>query len=361
MYSPEQTTPTSLEDEGILVKRENLAYATERGDQEGYDLAFHHQGEYDYSDVYLDDLHNGWDKGESMKLAPTMTNFGYDWEKPQAIPQQYEEVVTGEGVIGGVVGYTDSVGTLVKQEPINTDLQPQEEDQQIEEDQEETTSPAQPRSDLVTYELSFTDYEYDLHLKDGNWDKEDTLKLTSLVSTFGFDWDRVSQSFKDPAKNSESCKERYDRLINFLRTKNPHFFQQAMTMQAPTTCVPGTAATASPSPYNVPSLSSSLGSFIASKKRKADVALPSKGKPNDSYICDNDAASKKKRSRRTASEIERNYKCAVPNCLKAYGSEGALKMHVKLKHPLVKTGSQTTASPVVNGGRTWGNNWTASY
>ncbi len=41
----------------------------------------------------------------------------------------------------------------------------------------------------------------------------------------------------------------------------------------------------------------------------------------------------RKRMRRTASEIDRNYKCEMPNCTKSYGSEGALKMHMKLKHP----------------------------
>ena len=44
----------------------------------------------------------------------------------------------------------------------------------------------------------------------------------------------------------------------------------------------------------------------------------------------------KKRKRRTAAEIERKYKCEMPNCTKSYGSEGALTMHVKLKHPGVK-------------------------
>jgi len=40
----------------------------------------------------------------------------------------------------------------------------------------------------------------------------------------------------------------------------------------------------------------------------------------------------KKRHRRTAQEIERKYRCEAPSCGKAYGSEGALKMHIRLKH-----------------------------
>eukprot|EP01103_Thecamoeba_quadrilineata_P002266 TRINITY_DN12250_c0_g1_i1.p1 TRINITY_DN12250_c0_g1~~TRINITY_DN12250_c0_g1_i1.p1 ORF type:complete len:377 (-),score=68.55 TRINITY_DN12250_c0_g1_i1:197-1213(-) len=39
-----------------------------------------------------------------------------------------------------------------------------------------------------------------------------------------------------------------------------------------------------------------------------------------------------KRQRRTASEIRRLYLCQIPHCKKSYGSEAALKMHVKLKH-----------------------------
>eukprot|EP01129_Flabellula_baltica_P002276 TRINITY_DN120_c0_g1_i1.p1 TRINITY_DN120_c0_g1~~TRINITY_DN120_c0_g1_i1.p1 ORF type:complete len:209 (+),score=42.45 TRINITY_DN120_c0_g1_i1:206-832(+) len=40
----------------------------------------------------------------------------------------------------------------------------------------------------------------------------------------------------------------------------------------------------------------------------------------------------KKRKRRKASLIERKYKCAHPECVRAYGSKAALKYHVKTKH-----------------------------
>ena len=40
-----------------------------------------------------------------------------------------------------------------------------------------------------------------------------------------------------------------------------------------------------------------------------------------------------KRYRRTASEIERRYKCPIENCQRAYGCEGSLNQHIKLKHP----------------------------
>lgn len=42
---------------------------------------------------------------------------------------------------------------------------------------------------------------------------------------------------------------------------------------------------------------------------------------------------KRKRVRRTASEIHRHYKCLVESCQKSYGSEGSLNQHIKLKHP----------------------------
>jgi len=41
---------------------------------------------------------------------------------------------------------------------------------------------------------------------------------------------------------------------------------------------------------------------------------------------------KKKRNRRTATEIARHYKCPIEDCPKSYGSEGSLNQHIKLKH-----------------------------
>jgi len=44
---------------------------------------------------------------------------------------------------------------------------------------------------------------------------------------------------------------------------------------------------------------------------------------------------KKKRHRRKASQIDRMYKCQEKHCNRSYGTEGALKMHIKIKHPYV--------------------------
>jgi len=54
---------------------------------------------------------------------------------------------------------------------------------------------------------------------------------------------------------------------------------------------------------------------------------------NETKALDESAEEKKKRFRRTASEIDRHYRCPVETCQKSYGSEGSLNQHVKLKHP----------------------------
>ena len=41
---------------------------------------------------------------------------------------------------------------------------------------------------------------------------------------------------------------------------------------------------------------------------------------------------KKKRHRRTATEIARHYRCPIEGCPKSYGGEGSLNQHIKLKH-----------------------------
>lgn len=42
---------------------------------------------------------------------------------------------------------------------------------------------------------------------------------------------------------------------------------------------------------------------------------------------------KKKRTRRCANEIKRDFICKAEKCGKSYGSEGSLLQHFKLKHP----------------------------
>eukprot|EP00644_Phytophthora_capsici_P014801 jgi/Phyca11/19878/fgenesh1_pg.PHYCAscaffold_53_\ len=45
------------------------------------------------------------------------------------------------------------------------------------------------------------------------------------------------------------------------------------------------------------------------------------------------SSTSKKRRRRSAAEIDRKFKCLVADCPKAYGSEGSLIHHQKIKHP----------------------------
>ena len=47
-----------------------------------------------------------------------------------------------------------------------------------------------------------------------------------------------------------------------------------------------------------------------------------------------------KRYRRTANEIERRFRCPVESCMKAYGCEGSLNQHIKIKHPGLYVPSQ---------------------
>ncbi|CAD8149036.1 unnamed protein product [Paramecium pentaurelia] len=45
-----------------------------------------------------------------------------------------------------------------------------------------------------------------------------------------------------------------------------------------------------------------------------------------------EATSKKKKNRRTAAQIEKNFECPYKNCLKQYGSDVSLNLHIKFKH-----------------------------
>ncbi|CAD8103532.1 unnamed protein product [Paramecium primaurelia] len=45
-----------------------------------------------------------------------------------------------------------------------------------------------------------------------------------------------------------------------------------------------------------------------------------------------EATNKKKKKRRTAAEIDKNFKCPYKNCEKLYGSDVSLNLHIKFKH-----------------------------
>ncbi|PRP84116.1 hypothetical protein PROFUN_04107 [Planoprotostelium fungivorum] len=49
---------------------------------------------------------------------------------------------------------------------------------------------------------------------------------------------------------------------------------------------------------------------------------------------------KPKKVRRKREDVERRCNCPIKGCIKAYGSEGALKTHIKIKHPSEKIASE---------------------
>ncbi|RHY30693.1 hypothetical protein DYB32_004093 [Aphanomyces invadans] len=54
---------------------------------------------------------------------------------------------------------------------------------------------------------------------------------------------------------------------------------------------------------------------------------------------------KKKRRRRTAAQIDRKYVCSYAGCKKAYGSEGSLTQHMRLKHRSLTLSHRDRGSP----------------
>jgi hypothetical protein len=93
---------------------------------------------------------------------------------------------------------------------------------------------------------------------------------------------------------------------------------------------------AKPAPVTVPARPSLSMSSSSKRKSKSKSATSGSNGADGGKDGGDDGTPAKRRRRRTAAEIERKFKCEMPNCTKAYGSEGALKMHIKLKHPGVK-------------------------
>eukprot|EP01133_Synstelium_polycarpum_P018138 gene18138-21681_t len=161
-------------------------------------------------------------------------------------------------------------------------------------------------------------------LRDPQWNEKETMLLIELVGALGFNWEEVGKRLN---KKGEDCHLRYDLVIKVFESK-PRDINQS----------------SSSSPIQSPSLNSSLPSppedyqsddkFDGSRRRKSTTMLD----PNV-----------KKRHRRTASEIDRSFKCYLLSCNKSYGTEGALKMHIKLKHPGAKIPNSYLASPTLNG------------
>jgi len=73
-------------------------------------------------------------------------------------------------------------------------------------------------------------------------------------------------------------------------------------------------------------IAQALEDLHCEKKRSTD--------PDETCMADGDVGTqpKPKKRRRRRHEIARNFKCSLTGCTKSYGSEGALKTHVRLKH-----------------------------
>lgn len=56
-----------------------------------------------------------------------------------------------------------------------------------------------------------------------------------------------------------------------------------------------------------------------------------------------EGSEKKKRHRRAAKEITREFRCPKSTCLKSYGSEGSLNQHIRLKHPEIEIPKSSNA------------------
>jgi len=157
------------------------------------------------------------------------------------------------------------------------------------------------------------------------WGRRDIEQLLNLVSRFGVhQWKMISMNMTCSLKSELDCQEFYSFLMNCAN-------KMVEGSRNKTTTNTNTTTTTSPNNNN-------------NNVSKISVELPPE--MNNSYkpcdILSNKPIrdKKKKRYRRKASQIERLYKCQEKYCNRAYGTEGALKMHIKLKHPSVKYDSK---------------------
>lgn len=114
----------------------------------------------------------------------------------------------------------------------------------------------------------------------------------------------------------------------------PSSTQTIITTKTPIVAATNSSPTFSPSPSP-----ESLPASTKKRERKREEDSPSGSSE------DNDEEKGKKRHRRTAGEIERKHVCKAVTCGKAYGSEGALKMHIRLKHPDLASSTNSLSSP----------------
>ncbi|KAF0690088.1 Aste57867_18482 [Aphanomyces stellatus] len=79
-------------------------------------------------------------------------------------------------------------------------------------------------------------------------------------------------------------------------------------------------------------LPSSECSTLTCTSREDEPPTPTSCRLDDDLMGEEEPCEKKKRRRRTAAQIDRKYVCSYAGCKKAYGSEGSLTQHMRLKH-----------------------------
>lgn len=141
------------------------------------------------------------------------------------------------------------------------------------------------------------------------WTQDQIIKLIEFTKTKRPDWNYVAKAVG--GKSAEDAKSWYE----FVRVLHKHNWEKVKSPEE--------------------SLESS-----GSESPKHQTSDKSQPLDDDMSSDDEDDEEKKKRRyRRKATQIERLYKCQEKNCNRSYGTEGALKMHLKLKHAGVRYNS----------------------
>eukprot|EP01120_Amphizonella_sp_Union-15-10_P012310 TRINITY_DN5443_c0_g1_i3.p1 TRINITY_DN5443_c0_g1~~TRINITY_DN5443_c0_g1_i3.p1 ORF type:complete len:507 (-),score=88.03 TRINITY_DN5443_c0_g1_i3:167-1687(-) len=181
--------------------------------------------------------------------------------------------------------------------------------------------------------FTFSDEEYERYLKHESWTLEETRTLLDSAFPLKFDWHKIGERLNISPKE---CKQRYltiKQILDEVRASTPG---ESSSSSGSNKCASSTRAT--------------LKEIFAQRAQSKHNSEEGKRK-RESYSPGN---GKKRRVRRTAAEIERNWRCDINSCNKAYGTEGALKMHMKLKHPGFKQSKPKTlqapgSSKTING------------
>jgi hypothetical protein len=140
------------------------------------------------------------------------------------------------------------------------------------------------------------------------WTQDQIIKLIEFTKTKRPDWNYVAKAVG--GKSAQDAKSWYE----FVRVLHKHDWEK------------------------VKSPDESLDSGSESPKHPTS----DKSQPLDDDMSsddEDDEEKRKRRYRRKATQIERLYKCQEKNCNRSYGTEGALKMHLKLKHAGVRYNS----------------------